>query len=55
MTKANKSPVVYWTSQWEETGKIEVCVDKNGDKYTRPQLRLIGERNSNWKSIATRH
>jgi hypothetical protein len=55
MTKADKSPVVYWTSEWKETGKLEVYTDKNGDKCTRPELRLIGERNPNWKSIASRY
>ena len=39
----------------ERTGKIEVYTDKNGDKCTRPEVRLVGERNPNWKSIARRY
>ena len=55
MTKVDKSPVVYWTSEWKQTGKTEVYADTNGDKRTRPELRLVGERNPNWKPIARRY
>lgn len=51
----SKSPVVYWTSEWVETGKTEVYTDKDGKKCTRPEIRLVGERNPNWKSIASRY
>jgi len=55
MTRVDKSPVVYWTSEWVKTGKTEVYADKNGDKRTRPELSLVGERNPNWKPIARRY
>lgn len=43
-----ESPVVYWTSEWVETGELEVYADKDGNKSTRPQKVLVGEVNEHW-------
>jgi|SaaInlStandDraft_1057018.scaffolds.fasta_scaffold496290_1 hypothetical protein len=44
----SKSPVVYWTSKWVETGKQETYKDKDGKTKIRVEKVLVGEKNRDW-------
>lgn len=44
-----KSPVVYWTSEWIETGETRYIVKKDGTREKVPKLTLQGEKNENYR------
>ena len=48
-TKDKKSPVVYWTSEWVNTGEHETRVAKDSKPFTIEKRILKGELNKEYR------
>ena len=49
MKNNDKSPVVYWTSEWVNTGEVEVRHFKDNTRKEVDKRILKGELNTNYK------
>lgn len=55
MTKERKSSVVYWTSEWKDSGKVEVFMNADGKQCERSLRMLVGEKNTEWRTNIRRY